>query len=86
MKSTPARFVAEVATTRTLVSRIGTKLGIAPASLSADKAYGSGPLLSSLFAMRALRSIAAVVMHGEFLDRTVLDKFMIDDLRQPEGS
>lgn len=41
----PARFAAEVAATRTLVSRIRTKLGIAPASLSADEAYGSGSLL-----------------------------------------
>jgi hypothetical protein len=37
-----------VAATRTLVSRIGSKLGIAPASLLADKAYGSGPLLGWL--------------------------------------
>lgn len=45
VEATPARFAAEVAATRTLVSRAGTRLGIEPASLSADKAYGSGPLL-----------------------------------------
>ena len=38
--ATPARFAAEVAATRTLVSRIETRLGIEPVSLSADKAYG----------------------------------------------
>jgi hypothetical protein len=48
VEATSARFAAEVAGTRTLVSRIGTKLGIAPASLSAGKAYGSGPLLGWL--------------------------------------
>jgi len=48
VEATPARFAAEVAATRTLVSRIETKLGIAPVSLSADKAYGSGPLLGWL--------------------------------------
>ena len=48
VEATPARFAAEVAATRTLVSRIETKLDIAPARLSADKAYGSGPLLGWL--------------------------------------
>ena len=48
MEATPARFAAEVAATRTLVSRAGIRLGIEPASLSADKAYGSGPLLGWL--------------------------------------
>ena len=45
VEATLARFAAEVATTRTLVSRAGTRLGIAPSSHSADKAYGSGPPL-----------------------------------------
>ena len=48
MEATPARFAAEVAATKTLVSRAGTKLSIAPVSLSAGKAYGSGPLLGWL--------------------------------------
>ena len=45
VEATPARFAAEVAATRTLVLRARTRLGVEPASLSADKAYGSGPLL-----------------------------------------
>ncbi|WP_241659837.1 transposase [Sphingomonas glacialis] len=48
VEATPARFAAEVAAIRTLVSRIGIRLGTAPTSLSADKAYGSGPLLGWL--------------------------------------
>ena len=48
VEATPARFSSEVAATRTLVSRAGTRLGIAPESLAADKAYGSGPLLGWL--------------------------------------
>jgi transposase len=48
VEATPARFSAEVAATRTLLSRIRTKLGITPASLAADKAYGNGPLLGWL--------------------------------------
>jgi transposase len=48
VEATPARFSSEVAATRTLVSRAGTRLGIAPESLAADKAYGSGPLLDWL--------------------------------------
>ncbi len=48
VEATPARFSAEVAATRTLVSRVKDKLGIAPDSLAADKAYGNGPLLGWL--------------------------------------
>jgi transposase len=48
VEATPARFSAEVAATRTLLSRVRTKLGITPASLAADKAYGNGPLLGWL--------------------------------------
>ncbi|WP_375244912.1 transposase [Sphingomonas parapaucimobilis] len=48
VEATPARFGAEVAATRTLVSRARTRLGIQPSSLAADKAYGSGPLLGWL--------------------------------------
>ena len=48
VEATPARFSSEVAATRTLLSRAGTTLGITPESLAADKAYGSGPLLSWL--------------------------------------
>lgn len=48
VETTPARFSAEVAATRTLVSRVKDNLGIAPESLAADKAYGNGPLLGWL--------------------------------------
>ena len=48
VEATPARFSAEVAATRTLVSRAQAKLGIQPSSLAADKAYGSAPLLGWL--------------------------------------
>lgn len=48
VEATPARFSAEVAATRTLVSRVKAKLGVAPESLAADKAYGNGPLLGWL--------------------------------------
>ena len=48
VEATPARFSAEVAATRTLVSRAKDKLDIAPASIAADKAYGNGPLLGWL--------------------------------------
>ena len=48
VEATPARFSAEVAATRMLITRIKARLGIAPASLAADKAYGNGPLLGWL--------------------------------------
>lgn len=48
VEATPARFSAEVAAARTLITRAKAKLGIAPAQLAADKAYGNGPLLGWL--------------------------------------
>ena len=48
VEATPARVSAEVAATRTLVARVKAKLGVAPESLAADKAYGNGPLLGWL--------------------------------------
>ena len=48
VEATPARFSAEVAATRTLVMRAEARLGVAPESLAADKAYGNGPLLGWL--------------------------------------
>lgn len=45
VEATPACFSAEVAATRTLVSRVKDELSLAPESLAADKAYGNGPLL-----------------------------------------
>ena len=50
VEATPARFSVEVAATRTPLSRVKEKLGIAPVSLAADKAYGNGPLLGWLVA------------------------------------
>lgn len=48
VKATPARFSAEVAAARTLITRAKAKLGIAPVQLAADKAHGNGPLLGWL--------------------------------------
>ncbi len=48
VEATPARFAAEVGATRTLVARVKERLGLAPARLAADKAYGSAPLLAWL--------------------------------------
>lgn len=48
VEATPARFSAEVAATRTLITRAKAKLGIVPVQLAADKAYGNGPLLGWL--------------------------------------
>jgi imidazolonepropionase-like amidohydrolase len=36
--------------------------------------------------VRALHGIAAVVLHGELLDRTALDRLMVDAVRQAEAS
>ena len=57
---TPARFSAEVAATRTLVSRVKAKLGIAPESLAADKACGNGPLLGWLVGQSITPSVPVI--------------------------
>jgi len=63
VEATPARFSAEVAAARTLVTRAKARLGIAPAQLAADKAYGNGPLLGWLIDQ-------GIAPHVPVIDRT----------------
>lgn len=49
VEATPARLGAEVAATRTLVTRTVDRFGARPERLGADKAYGSAALLQWLF-------------------------------------
>jgi len=63
VEATPARFAAEVAATRTLITRAKARLGIAPAQLAADKAYGNGPLLGWLIDQ-------GIAPHVPVIDRT----------------
>lgn len=63
VEATPARFAAEVAAARTLITRAKARLGIAPAQLAADKAYGNGPLLGWLIDQ-------GIAPHVPVIDRT----------------
>ena len=63
VEATPARFSAEVAAARTLITRAKAKLGIAPVQLAADKAYGNGPLLGWLIDQ-------GIAPHVPVIDRT----------------
>lgn len=63
VEATPARFSAEVAAARTLITRAKAKLGIAPVQLAADKAYGNGPLLGWLLD-------EGITPHVPVIDRT----------------
>ena len=63
VEATPARFSAEVAAARTLITRAKAKLGIAPVQLAADKAYGNGPLLGWLID-------EGITPHVPVIDRT----------------
>ena len=47
--ASPARFAAEMATTKVMLRRTRERFGVAPERLAADKAYGSTPLLAWLF-------------------------------------
>ncbi len=49
VEASPARFAAEVATTKVMLRRTRERFGVAPERLAADKAYGSAPLLAWLF-------------------------------------
>jgi transposase len=48
VQATPARWSAEVASTKTLLAQAHTRLGLSPKTLAADKAYGSGLMLGWL--------------------------------------
>ncbi len=65
IEATPARLGAEVAATRTLITRAADRFGFHPERLAADKAYGSAALLRWLF-KRGIKP------HVPLLDRTAL--------------
>ena len=65
VEATPARLGAEVAATRTLITRAADRFGFHPERLAADKAYGSAGLLRWLFER-------GIEPHVPLLDRTAL--------------
>lgn len=65
VEATPARLGAEVAATRTLITRAANRFGFHPERLAADKAYGSAGLLRWLFER-------GIEPHVPLLDRTAL--------------
>lgn len=65
VEATPARLGAEVAATRTLITRAADRFGLHPERLAADKAYGSAGLLRWLFER-------GIEPHVPLLDRTAL--------------
>jgi transposase len=50
VEATPARWIAEVAATKTMLTRTEENLGLTPQILAADAAYGSGLMLGWLMA------------------------------------
>ena len=65
VEATPARLGAEVAATRTLITRVADRFAVHPERLAADKAYGSAALLRWLVER-------GIEPHVPLLDRTAL--------------
>lgn len=79
VEASPTRFAAEVATTRIMVERVHHSLGVTPARLAADKAYGSGPLLAWLLDRDIEPHIPVIDRTRQTDGRFARDMFTYDD-------
>lgn len=88
VEATPALFHQETVAARTLVERV-EKLGIKPASLGADKAYGSGEFLAWLLARNVQPHIPVIDRRHQTDGRFTRDQFRYDPTKNvyqcPEG-
>jgi len=88
VEATPALFHQETVAARTLVERV-EKLGIKPASLGADKAYGSGEFLAWLLARNVQPHIPVIDRRHQTEGRFTRDQFRYDPAKNvyqcPEG-
>jgi len=86
--ATPALFHQETVAFRTMVERV-EKLGIKPASLGADKAYGSGEFLAWLLARNVQPHIPVIDRRHQTDGRFTRDQFRYDSVQDvyhcPEG-
>jgi len=63
VEATPARTSQEIVAARRMLERVASRFGIAPATLGADKSYGTGPFLAWLIDRN-------ITPHMPVLDRT----------------
>ena len=88
VEATPALFHQETVAARTMVERVA-KLGIKPASLGADKAYGSGEFLAWLLARNVQPHIPVIDRRHQTDGRFTRDQFRYDSVQNvyhcPEG-
>ena len=88
VEATPALFHQETVAARTMVERV-EKLGIRPASLGADKAYGSGEFLAWLLARNVQPHIPVIDRRHQTDGRFTRDQFRYDSVQNvyhcPEG-
>lgn len=79
VEASPARFAAEVKTTRTMVERTRDRLGLVPERLAADKAYGSAPLLGWLLDQGIEPHIPVMERKGQTKGHFTRDAFTYDN-------
>lgn len=89
VEASPARFAAEVATTKVMVERTRGRFGMALTRLAADKAYGSAPLLAWLLQRGIEPHIPVLERKDQTGGRLTRDAFAYDPVADvfvcPEG-
>lgn len=78
VEASPARFAAEVATTRVMVGRTRGRFGLVPRRLAADRAYGSAPLLAWLWGQGIEPHIPVLERHRQTGGKLTRDAFAYD--------
>ena len=70
VEATPARTYDEVAATKTMLDRTERALGLKPARLAADTAYGTGKLLAWLLGKDIRPACLAITLWDRLLPAT----------------
>ena len=89
VEATPARLSQEIVAAKAMLERSGDRVGFAPASLAADKSYGTAPFLAWLLERNVTPFVPVLDRKGQTDGKLTRDEFAYDHARDcfvcPEG-
>ena len=89
VEATPARLSQEIVAAKAMLERSRDRVGFAPASLAADKSYGTAPFLAWLLERNVTPFVPVLDRKGQTDGKLTRDEFAYDHARDcfvcPEG-
>ena len=89
VEATPARLSQEIVAAKAMLERSRDRVGFAPASLAADKSYGTAPFLAWLLERNVTPFVPVLDRKGQTDGKLTRDEFAYDRARDcfvcPEG-